>query len=57
MYDEDYLSIQLIDYVKSLILELEINYNYIMNTIEYVWYYTTTLDKQIGEVKINYQIK
>jgi hypothetical protein len=29
--DDDYLSIELIDYVKSLIIELEINYNYITN--------------------------
>jgi hypothetical protein len=31
LFDEDYLSVELIDYVKSLIIELEINYNYITN--------------------------
>ena len=31
MFDEDYLSVELIDTVKSLIIELEINYNYITN--------------------------
>jgi hypothetical protein len=31
LFDDDYLSIELIDNVKSLIIELEINYNYITN--------------------------
>jgi hypothetical protein len=31
LFDNDYLSIELIDNVKSLIIELEINYNYITN--------------------------
>ena len=30
-FEEDYLSVELIDNVKSLIIELEINYNYITN--------------------------